>query len=270
MYVAWVADIAADLKYTLLEYKHSNPAVFQEWGQRLMGISLDLPSTQLDGNEGFKPPSRRQSAKSSVDAKAAAGQESFLWQAPNNNAILFMGDKWVELHGYVSRLLVAQSKWQKMPALFGERLVSKNYPAWLEHAVRLARARGYFTVYPGPDTASNLATVHSELYQPPEEYANAAGKTKPPTTEETRLVPTDLLTSLPDGGALPHMTDLPMLGWDAKQVAWENMYTAAMAYADELRIATGCDGEVIRKAKPDRLARDLFCEDEVLIETTDP
>jgi hypothetical protein len=251
----------SDLKYAVLEYKHSNPAIFQEWGQRLMGISLELPAAHLDGTDGFKSPSKRKPGESTDSPKALASG-SFLWQAPNSNAILLMGDKWVELHSFVSRLLVAQSKWQKMPSVFGERLTSKNFPAWLEHAVRLARARGYFTVYPAPETASNLATVHTELYQPPEEYASTSGKLKPPSSDETKLVPTDLMRSLPDDGALPHLTDLPMLSWDGSSVTWESMYTAAVAYADMMKTAMGCEAPSGKKAKADKFARDLFCDED--------
>jgi hypothetical protein len=252
-----------------LEYKHSNPAQYQQWDARLMGISLELPTTYLDGKEGFRPPTKRKSAESSSapSTKGDTAHSPFLWQAPSSEAVLYFGERWVELHGYVSQLLVAQTEWRRLPPVIGERHCARTHPGWLEHAVKLARARGYWMLYPGPETASNLAMVHNELYQPPEEFGGVRGHRgggRPPArAEEVRLAPTDLLDSLPDGGALPDFDDMQILAWDGKRTTLEDMNRAALDYAVVFRLATGCATHEASAKWPDAHAKDLFCGNDI-------
>ena len=134
-----------------MEYKYSTASGMQNWGARLMGISLEQPLTPLSGGKALDTP------RQTVDTEADVPMP-FLWQAPTSNAMLFMGDKWAELHDFVSRSLEAQQRLDSTPALLSEKLVSTQHPSWLEHALRLSRLRGYWTVYPGEETAKSLAT----------------------------------------------------------------------------------------------------------------
>ena len=165
-------NATADLKYTALQYRDAS---------RLFAISLEQPTRLLDEKAPLTLPSRT----IDIESPEAGGDAptSFLWQAPSSNAVLYMGEKWVDLHSFVSRSLAAAGAESRSttsgnpattPALLAEKFVSKRHPSWLEHALRLARLRGYYTLYPGEETARNLATVHSELYQAPEEYAAEA------------------------------------------------------------------------------------------------
>ncbi|MCP5922245.1 hypothetical protein NL350_28285, partial [Klebsiella pneumoniae] len=76
----------------------------------------------------------------------------FFWQAPASDAILIMGDKWVELHGYVSRILERQQTKKDTPAFLAKKHATKKHPAWLEYVLQLSRLRGYLTLYPSPET----------------------------------------------------------------------------------------------------------------------
>ncbi|KAJ4414477.1 hypothetical protein N0V85_003128 [Neurospora sp. IMI 360204] len=177
------------LKYALLEYSYSVPATMQQWDSRLLGISLELPSTHPgDALKPFSPPSAPKKAttaqqKQQQKKTPTENNTPFLWQAPGSNAILYNGQKWTELNKLVSKSLEFVHQQQQAattssnPALafFAQKQISKHYPSWLEHALRLARARGYFTLYPSPQTARNLATVHNELYRAPEEYRGSSG-----------------------------------------------------------------------------------------------
>ncbi|KAK4126122.1 hypothetical protein N657DRAFT_592230 [Parathielavia appendiculata] len=234
------------LKYSVLHYLYSKAALTQEWDSRLLGISLDLPSTHLDGSKPFTPPSGK-------------GEIPLLWQAPNSNAALFTGQKWTELHAFVSKLLEFQHRTQPLPSFFTDKLVSRRYPSWLEHALKLSRARGYWTLYPSEATAKSLVTVHSELYRAPEEYEREAAKEMPgnaplPVSGRT------LLESLPRDGSLLPFDEMPLLLWDGRVTELSNLDNAAAAYANEFRRAVGgCQAlapeDLVAKAS----MKDLFC-----------
>jgi len=93
---------------------------------RMMGISFSTPSTLLDTAKPFTPPS-------SNDEAGSAQGTFFRWQAPSSDATLFMGEKWIELHGYVSQLLEKQQTLAVKPDMLVQKHVSKKYPSWLEH-----------------------------------------------------------------------------------------------------------------------------------------
>ncbi|KAL2175622.1 uncharacterized protein P884DRAFT_205502 [Thermothelomyces heterothallicus CBS 202.75] len=234
------------LKYSVLYYLYSGTAAAQKWDSRLLGISLDLPSTQLDGSKPFNPPSGK-------------GATSFLWQAPNSNAVLFTGQKWTELHALVSRLLEHQRRTQPLPVFFTEKLVSKKYPSWLEHALKLSRARGYWTIYPSDVTARNLATIHSELYRAPEEYEKELAGKELSKSSEFPVSGGTLFETLP-GGKLSSFDEMPILLWDGQITALSGLDDAAAAYANEFRLAVGgCEAlspaDLTRKSS----MSDLFC-----------
>ncbi|KAK3948451.1 hypothetical protein QBC32DRAFT_381371 [Pseudoneurospora amorphoporcata] len=244
------------LKYALLEYSYSVPATMQQWDSRLLGISLELPSTHP--SDSLKPSSPPLTSKKATGAQQKQQQKKtptnntpFLWQAPGSNAILYSGQKWTELHKLVSKSLefVHQEQQQHAtstnPALafFAQKQISKHYPSWLEHALRLARVRGYFTLYPSPQTARNLATVHNELYRAPEEYSGRQNDplgTPDQQKDEISLSPGSLLDSLPAGGNLLPFGDMPLLDWEGRTTSLAEVDRRAVEYVDEFRGAVGC------------------------------
>lgn len=255
-----------------MEYKYSTASRAQNWGARLMGISLEQPLTLLSEDKTLDAP------RQTMDTKADVPMP-FLWQAPTSNAMLFMGDKWAELHDFVSRCLEAQHRLDSTPALLSEKLVSTQHPSWLEHALRLSRLRGYWTVYPGEETAKSLATVHSELHHQPEEYADeevlkpvlgddasdqevdeAMRRYKAGT--ETTLAPFSLLQSLPKNGGLETFTDMALLAWDGKKTDFQGLDLQVANYRTEFKKQVGdCTGEDTRKVVG-LSTRDLFCATE--------
>lgn len=150
------------LQYTILKYKYS--AETESYSENLLGISLDLPPSGPSENDDFTPFSNGL-GEDGLDKVTPLA----LWQAPNSNAILYFGDKWAELHNFVSNRLTIPRKDTSQTST----IISKKYPAFMEYLLELTRARGYYILYPFfyARTGVSLATVHNELYQPPEEFA---------------------------------------------------------------------------------------------------
>lgn len=249
------------LKYTMLEYKYSASKIGLD--KNLLGISLDLPSTYLNDSSSFAPPSSNTSTAT-----------PFLWQAPNSNAALYFGEKWVEVHDFIAQLLESQHK-VPTPTALNDKLVSKTYPSWLEHVLKLARARGYWTLYPNFESDA-LATLHNDLYQPPEEYSEDPKQETPSDSgeltadpaqhhlslkhAEAALITKSLLTLLPSGGDLPRITQMPLLGWDGEKVDLEMIGHHAVNYSRVFRHEIGgCDVSAPDKIRHELLATDLFC-----------
>ncbi|POS81412.1 hypothetical protein DHEL01_v200199 [Diaporthe helianthi] len=245
------------LKMALLEYRYSGPAIYQAWDKRVLGLSLDLPRKTLDGSATFVPPKGQASSPDGAELGAPSSNHlsSFLWQAPNSNAALFLGERWVELHGFVSQLLEAQHGFQSTPAVLAEKSVSKDYPSWLEHALRLCRARGYMTVYPGADLATNLATIHGEHYQKPEEYEKEKWTSKHDDEDEVILRHGAFLSN---GEGLPGVNEMTLLAWDDKRISLDDLNEDSIKYsAGFRRTVGGCKtGEAFA---PDPSAKDLYC-----------
>lgn len=248
------------LKMAILEYRYSSRALYQAWDQRLFSISLDLPTTTLDGSEPFVAPSGQAGRLDPADLGSSPqdAPTPFLWQAPNSNAALFTGGKWAELHGFVSQLLEAQHGLQATPDLLADKAVSRDYPAWMEHALRLCRARGYWSLYPSPGLATALATVHGDLYQPPEEYEDGDGRgVRHDDEDEVVLRHESLMDGLPNGELL-RFNDMPLLSWDDKQVSLEALDEASIRYTTEFRRTVGgCKDPLEATPKPS--GTDLFC-----------
>ncbi|OAA65970.1 hypothetical protein SPI_02757 [Niveomyces insectorum RCEF 264] len=303
-------DFFSYVKYALLEYRYSNAALLQEWDKRLFGLSLALPSTALDGTTTFTPPfalkkqpaagTKRSTPPVAVGADGegeskgegggeGGGPTSFLWQAPNSNAVLFLGERWVELHRFVAQLLETQQaekqqaekqqpeqqQQQQTDLLLTEKRVSKRFPAWLEHALRLCRARGLWLVYPSAPVAGALATVHNELYQPPEEYAaddDVAGVREEGDAvrahgDEVRLGSRALLDTLLSGrrsssgssSGLAPFSDLPLLAWDGQPATLADIDEQAAAYANRFRRTVGgCTEGMLSALRPET----LFCNED--------
>ncbi|RDL30461.1 Uncharacterized protein BP5553_10339 [Venustampulla echinocandica] len=251
------------LKYTLLEHRYSNdnPALHYN----MMGISLDLPSTYLNDSSAFTPP-----------ATNTSDVTPFLWQAPNSNAALYFGDKWVELHDFVARLLTSQHNLPTPPTL-NEKLVSKTYPSWLEHVLKLIRARGYWLLYPGLEKTDSLVTLHNDLYLPPDEYredvemgaeSDQGELTADPDRHlslkhtETPLITKPLLTLLPFSGSLPKVAGMPLLSWDGERIDAGDIGNHAASYSVLFREEIGgCDASAALEPVLGLTAEDLFCLD---------
>ena len=264
------------LKYTMLEYRYSSSKV--DLYKNILGISLDLPSTYLNDSTGFIPPRTNTSSSTS---EAAADVTPFLWQAPNSNAALYFGDKWVELHDFVAHLLSSQHT-LPTPTTLNQKLVSKTYPSWLEHILKLVRARGYWTIYPNSDNA--LVTLHNDLYRPPEEYAEELEAedmesdilTADPAHHlslkhtETTLITKSLLSILPYNGDLPKLGEMPLLTWDGKRVNVDEIRHHAVNYSRVFRHEIGgCDISAAEKLRIDLTAGDLFCLKDEKVEVED-
>ncbi|KAF9888712.1 hypothetical protein FE257_008470 [Aspergillus nanangensis] len=168
------------LIYTALKYKYSTRT--KELSSRLLGISLELPSSHVTNDNTFSPPTA--SWRSNGNGEGIL--PSFLWQAPNSNAALYFGDKWVEFHSFLSRRFVTQEADPQHSS--PENIVSKKYPAVMEYLLEFIRARGYYLLYPAfPGDTNSLATVHNELYHYPEEFSDTR------TTNRPADVPDDLI-----------------------------------------------------------------------------
>jgi hypothetical protein len=269
------------LMYALLEYRYS--ALGNADSIDLMGISLELPSVLLDGKTKLTPPKI-------TDMQATRYQElfpdgtspPFLWQAPNSHATLFFGDKWAELHSFLSNRVAKHSQASK--AAPRHKLVSEMLPSWVEYVLEFMRARGYALFYPGASFDGALVRVHNELYHAPEEFSppktmDESTSTPPEVPDEAflraeepaprpkfpeseilpRSVPLHLI--LPFDGDLPEMPELPYLLHTGRPSSLYNASTIASTYADRYRqIIGGCKPikDKHRKMVPGS-TRDLFC-----------
>ncbi|CAM1511507.1 Fc.00g090200.m01.CDS01 [Cosmosporella sp. VM-42] len=247
------------VKFALLQHRYSADAILQDWDRKLMGISFQHPTTHLDTKTPFDAPE--------ADA-AGNGVPPFLWQSPSSEAVLFMGDKWVELHGYLSQLLERKHSKEDTPSLLATKEVGKSYPAWLEHVLQLSRLRGYVTLYPSKETAGTILGVHNDLYDKPEEYIGedpADEETEPGEADvATEAFDTgsqvDMLVTLPQGGIIPPLKELPLLSWDGKPAVLEDLDKTAAEYLDKFRREVGgCTEAEAKKLEADKYARDLFC-----------
>ncbi|KAI0813948.1 hypothetical protein GGR55DRAFT_701706 [Xylaria sp. FL0064] len=252
------------LKYTLLEYRYSAASEFHNWGRHLFGISLEQPSVTLDGEQPFNPPLFRN--PEDISGQTRGTPNPFLWQAPTSNAVLFLGDKWMELHDFVSRTMRAKEILDNTPTMISEKVISKRYSSWMEHALRLARVRGYWFLYPGKEVVEHLATVHGEMYITPEEYAGYEEteriRQRVRSAPETQLSSLSLLDTLPNNGYLWPLTALPIATWEGTELDPQNFRIRANDF--ELmfkKTVGGCDSETGKGQKAAEAAstQDLFC-----------
>lgn len=244
-----------------MQRRYATIARKQLWENKLFGISLSAPTTHLDDATPFTPP------------KPLGGKTSdeeftpFLWQAPSSDAILIFGDKWVELHGYVSKLLEKQHASPTTPELFSQKKVGKKHPAWLEYILQLSRLRGYFTLYPTRQTANTIVGVHTDLRDVPEEYEGE--KTAEQEQDSIDLSSdgfdpashVDMMATLPNEGDMPILYHLPWLTWDGKDTDDGAIAKSAAKYKQAFRTQIGgCQDEsAAPMPPPEPYARDLFC-----------
>ncbi|KAF2808366.1 uncharacterized protein BDZ99DRAFT_464254 [Mytilinidion resinicola] len=272
------------LKYNLLEYKYS--VYGAEDALNVMGLALELPSYLLDGTSTLKAPTLADMNDSKYKAMTGVPSVPFVWQAPNSNAALYFGDRWVELHSFLSNRISAEHKTPKKSPR--TKLISETFPAWAEYMLEFMRTRGYGLIYPGTLSSESLAKVHNELYQLPEEFQVPLSEPKqkagdapppkkpaqpfltdespppPPVNAETPLVPFSrpLHAALPFDGDLPEIPHMPHLLYSGKLIEPANVTREADAFAAKFREEVGGCAPVPkgrrRKVLPGS-ARDLFC-----------
>lgn len=276
------------LKYTLLEYRYSSYG-FQD-SHSLLGISLDLPSSHLNDSAPFAPPLSKPSPFSHTNLKADQ-PTSFLWQAPDSHAALYFADRWVEFQSFLGKRLEAQHSPSRPAQNPPKRtkLISQNYPSWMEYLLELMRARGYSMLYPHFESDEAIATVHNELYQPPEEFASTKPSTSTPNDKATPpdpndpftadpsisplaykqsnleppLLTTTLLSLLPSDGDLPELNTIPLLSYSGDLITSAESTTLATFFAARLKSEIGgCTGSSVQKRRRPLSAGDLFCLDD--------
>ncbi|KAL5595855.1 hypothetical protein FOVSG1_009544 [Fusarium oxysporum f. sp. vasinfectum] len=254
------------VKYTLLHSLYSHSSILQDWNENIMGISFYSPSTLLDDTTPLTVPRAE-------DADEKTGSSPFFWQAPTSDAVLFMGDKWVELHGYVSRILEKQQTGTETPAFLAKKSTSKKHPAWLEYVLQLSQLRGYVTLYPRPETASTILGAHSDLPNTPEEYLgegdenDKTGEADSATSKFDPASPVDMLTTLPREGDLLALGDLPLISWNGKSTSLAELETTSMELTKQFRQEVGgCppsainDEDEFGQPRRNKDASDLFCK----------
>lgn len=269
------------LKFTLLEFKYGSiehlKNSLQSSADVLLGISLELPSTTLDEKTPLAISSTSGTTRNSL----------VVYDAPNSNAALYFGNRWAELHNFVSNRLAAQSKYKKPSVRL--KLVSEQSPAWLEYLVELSRNRGYGMIYPAfaSDPESALVTIHNELYHVPEEFLHKQDDTEavstdaadypftadpaepPPSTTISKAEPLLAgkssnmirLLGLEDLELLPHPDTMPVFAFDGKKTTREARDSAVAVYQNEFRVQVGgCVSKDSRWADKESLRTDdLFC-----------
>jgi hypothetical protein len=279
------------LMYYILHYKHSRADSHNS--QHLVGMSLEVPTTYLDGTTDFQPPVPDPSNPSSVwpgliDPRNPDTRPPFLWQAPNSNAALYFGDKWAEIHDFLKHRIRAIEDGKRE----SEKVVGEHLPAWTQYFLEIMRARGWSILYPPTSqTMNDIATVHKELWKPPEEFTAEFRKAKdakskqdedetpPPSTpdddEPLRAQPAHwqqtertmtqssqpLYAILPFEGEEPLLKTLPHLLFDGTTIEQSDLGTLADEYTKHFRTAVGgCAAEHVDRWKivPGK-AGDLFC-----------
>ncbi|KAL8998687.1 MAG: hypothetical protein Q9188_006049 [Gyalolechia gomerana] len=269
------------LMYYLLVYKYSSSASQYFQMSSLMGLSLELPYMHLNDTTGFSPPTTVR--KSKDDGTEAPSP--FLWQAPNSNAALYFGDKWIEFHSFLTSRTALDPT--KQPSR--RKSISEIYPAWLEYLQELMRARGYTLLYPNfPSSSSNhdaIATLHYELYHPPEEFSqpkptstiSAPIPTLDPKTEtfvtdpsihrpkhkESRPLTSNLNSLLPPrstSSLIQDPSDIPLLSHEGNEIDLEILETTADAFANHFRRQVGLCPAFHEPAIEPMKADDLFCD----------
>lgn len=164
------------LKYAILEYRYSLSG--HEDNTNIMGLSLEYPTSYLNGTAPFKKLGLGDMLSTEYLDQGNADAVPFLWEAPNSNGALYFGDKWAELHSFLAKRVAAQQQ-EGAKTKPKTKLVSENLPAWTEYCLEFMRARAYSLLYPGTTSTNSLITVHTELFQPPEEFEHPAAVSRP-------------------------------------------------------------------------------------------
>lgn len=268
------------LYYIILEYRYSsfeNPE-----SNELLGVSLDVPTSYLNGTTAFVPPLVADMPKDKAKKLGDLDQSlpsPFLYLAPSSIATLIFGDKWATFHNFLSNRMAAI---QTGKAERSRKLVSETEPAWTEHLLELMMARRWNILHP----ATPFVTVHNELAQIPEEFMretkqNADEPLFSPSLEEepflTAPAPpkielhvekspirdtSPLQDVLPFNGDLPELPQIPHLYHTGELVDLGELIEYSERYVAHFRQHLGgCD---FLEAGRNRIFRylstnDLFC-----------
>lgn len=264
--------------YNLLEYKYSNYGHQGRDSKNLMGFSLELPSLYLNNSAKLVPPTI--GSAQNIDESTP-----FLWQAPNCNAALYFGDKWIELHSFLSSRISGQDP--DLPddqsPTARQKVVSEYYPAWMEYVQELMRVREYSLLYPNfPESKDAIVAVHNELHRPPEEYKSSrplssstpvptlnpkdlfivdpsAHSSNLPAGPESPLLTSSLISLLPNSGDLPELPELPILSFDGNVLSESLSESTAHNFASDFRREIGRCNSKHKVVIEDMSADDLFC-----------
>ncbi|KAL8701549.1 MAG: hypothetical protein Q9201_004851 [Fulgogasparrea decipioides] len=266
------------LVYSLLENRYSLSTRYSEEVGNLMGLSLELPYLHLNDSYIFTPP---MVSRDSKDAEQPSEEPTpFLWQAPNSNAALYFGDKWVEFHSFLtSRISLDPAKAPSRP-----KLISEIYPSWLEYLLELMHARGYTLLYPNFSAdREGIASVHYELFHPPEEFSKPkktlAAETSLPTIDpkketfetdpsthrpkhpESSPLTSNLNSLLPKFGANQEIFELPILSYEGYELDISILEKNAQVYTSNFRREIGqCPATKKQPEAKPMNADDLFCD----------
>ena len=261
--------------YNLLEYKYSAYGAAITDFPNLMGFSLELPSFHLNDSQPLDPPLIERTPLKGREKGLPGVRTPFLWQAPNANAALYFGDKWMEFHSFLTARLTK-------PPSTRRKVFSEKHPAWIESLLELIRARGYSMLYPNfPMDGDAIVTVHDELYQAPEEYSKPSptptptpdldagepltadsekGPRSAPPNNEHLLSESSLISLLPNDGDLPDISELPLLSYNGINISKKLSHEAAMAFSETYRREIGtCKSDQETTPREANSAVDLFC-----------
>ncbi|CEL03243.1 hypothetical protein ASPCAL04400 [Aspergillus calidoustus] len=250
------------LMYIILSYRHSTRS--QTIHSDLFGVSLELPSLQLTNDEPFEQLNldKTQFAKQNI----LGSLPLFLWQAPNSNAALYFGDKWAELHSFLSQRLAAKDTAGKPPKQ--EKVISRRYPAFLEFMHELLRARGYYLLYPAFPVNGRLsiAKFHDDLFQIPEEFAKDISESLSNgrqvfASSERSLSEASTLMPLLDTFSLepPDISHLPLLSDRGKEISGSDFAHDTENYLRGFRVRYGgCPEDLLAD---NMSAEELFCKE---------
>ncbi|KAJ3484636.1 hypothetical protein NLG97_g7005 [Lecanicillium saksenae] len=238
------------VKYALLHRRYGKVGTEDDPYQLMFGISFTVPETHLHNTKPFTAP---------LSAKRGS---SFVWQSPSSDAMLVFGDKWAELHGYVSQSLKAEKAGRAVPTMTQSKDVTQNKPAWLDYMLQLCRLRSYFTMYPSKETADAIIGVYADL----PDVADGREKSEADARLETQRGSSfdagsqvDMLNTLPDGGVLESLHEIPVLAWEGGVSTIDDIVQASHKQAAEFRrqIGTCKNPDVV--VRRHRFAADLFC-----------
>ena len=269
------------LLYNVLEYKYSSYAQDTIETDRLLGISLALPSSQLDDVRPLVPPENTKGEKFSKDDARQSCQ--FLWQAPDHHAVLYFGDKWKEFHNFLTSRIQAR---ETQSLTSRPRVTSTNRPTWTEYLLELMRIRNFNILYPNLPSSYALATIHNELYIPTEEERNPTLPSDPDPQRPPTLNPKDTFTAstevapvpsqhelplltypltalLPNAGDLPELTFLPLLSYTGEPLRMEDAELQSTSFASGFRKQVGkCRNQQAIITVVLGEVDDLFCSEE--------
>jgi hypothetical protein len=272
------------LMYNLLEFRYSADGSAEDW--YTMGISLEHPSVYLNGTS-FKSPTTKDMNHPEYKKQYASQEAPFLWQAPSNAATLFFGDKWAELHSFLTARISAGNHAKTIK----NKLISERFPAWMEYALELMRAHSYVIIYPGVYNEERLVTVHKELSRIPDEFTPLPKQeeddrefTEAPVSgeafmraedapQESVQAEPDVLSNatplhalLPFNGALPTVPEMAHLLYDGEPTSAERVRGLSKVFAlDFAKTIGNCKSDPPKGKRRSRkmgAALDLFCNED--------